>query len=230
MKLLTQRLYEMAAPELLQYLTNNLNTVSYTDLFNGLATESSLIYSVIFREAIRSKDKKQSFSLTVEKAERKAISMANNRRKRFVRRIYKKHPLFALEFIRERYPFYTNHDLDIDLKVKVSRVKKIKKTKFTSQFGLRASQIFKLSTKLKFKDLSEKERHKICNQIVGYQNGLKLKTPILLGVKYNSEVREYNFPWNETESKIKQFVMISKRCVSFEELDKAWSRASYAGN
>lgn len=230
MILLTQSLDTMATPELLHYLSNNLNSVTYSELFDVLASKNSLIYSVIFREALKSKEKKTQFNLTVEKAESRAVSMANNRRKRFVRRIYRKHPLFALEFIRERYPLYSENDLSSDLLRATSRAKKMKRVKSPSQFGLRVSQIFKLTTQLKFKDVSELERNTICNKIVGYQNGLKLKAPILLRVKYKGERREYNFAWNETENKIKQFVSLSNKCVNFEELDNEWSKASYAGN
>eukprot|EP01012_Entosiphon_sulcatum_P015538 TRINITY_DN20491_c0_g1_i1.p1 TRINITY_DN20491_c0_g1~~TRINITY_DN20491_c0_g1_i1.p1 ORF type:complete len:237 (-),score=29.62 TRINITY_DN20491_c0_g1_i1:658-1368(-) len=223
-------LSSLSSANLITFLSHNFHTITYKSLFNGLETATTVVNQVIYRTAILNKETKSEFFLTIDIAEKKAKTILLNRRKRFVRRVWKKYPLFAIELIKERYFDYTEDLLIPDLTISKRATKKVKFKKNISSFGLRISQIQKLAGLLKFKDTSEQERNTICNKIVGYSNALKLKTPILLTVRYAGEAREYSFKWNETEDKIKTFVALTKTNQSFSALDLDWSTRFTYGN
>jgi len=220
---IVQGIAYLSASDLITYLKQNNSITSYSILFKGLENSNTIINEVIFRNAILCKQDNQIFDLSNKVAQRKADNIALNRRKKFVRRTWKKTPLFAISLIRKRYKDYTEDLLIKDLTINKKNRKKEKFKRRPSSFGLRISQIQKLSSSLKFSDLTESERNTICNKIAGFANGLKLKKPICLTVRYNGETLEYKFLWNETEFKIKSFVALTKTCSSFEELDKSWN-------
>lgn len=222
--------YSLSSGSLLSYIHANIHTITYKTLFKWLEQATTVVNQVIIRTAISSKDGKKDFVLTIEMAERKAQYIVDNRRKRFVRRVWKKYPLFALQLIKERYVDYSEELLIKDLYVQSKKNKKEKFKKNIASFGLRISQIQKLSWLLKSSDTSEKERNTICNKIAGYMNGLKLKAPIVLTVNYSGILKEYNFKWNDTESRIKTFLQLTKEHKTFEALDSAWNNRFSYGN
>ncbi|PYF68417.1 hypothetical protein [Pedobacter nutrimenti] len=208
--------------DLITFLKSNFNILTYPTLFKGLENSNTIVNQVIFRAAINCKQENKEFIISAEFAYKKANGIALNRRKRFVRRIWKKTPLFAMSFIKERYKDYTEDQLLSDLLINKKYKKRPKFKKRPSSFGLRVSQIQKLAGLLRFSDVLEVERNTICNKIVGYENSLKHKLPILLTVRYDNETMVYQFPWNETETKIKTFVSLTKKFSSFKELDEGF--------
>jgi hypothetical protein len=220
---------ELTGEQIIQLLTLELNQISYSSLFELIKQRDDLLKVIIARYAIKCKEDNLPFLLTIEKAQRKVSITVNNRRKKFVRRAWKSEPLFALEVIKVKYPDYTESMLLNDLKLNKPYKRREKFVKRPSHFGLRISQIKKLKGLLKVTDPTSREYNKYCNQIVGYMTGLKLKTPIILRVKYNGEIYEYEFPWYTWEFKIKSFIALSKTVNSVEELNEKWNATKHAG-
>jgi hypothetical protein len=220
---------KLTGEQIIQLFTLNLNQISYSSLFELINQRDNLLKVIIARHAIKCKQDKLPFLLTIDKAQRKVSITVNNRRKKFVRRVWKSEPLFALEVIKVKYPEYTESMLLDDLKLNKSYKRREKFVKRPSHFGLRISQIEKLKGLLKVTDPTSREYNKYCNQIVGYMTGMKLKTPIILPVKYHGEIYEYEFPWYTWEFKIKSFIALSKTVNSVEELDEKWNATKHAG-
>ena len=195
--------------DLLDEFKNNLERFSFKDLFNLLDQHEDLLTLVIIRSAIRAKEKGHSFELTMEAASRKVATMINTRRKLFVRRIFKKTPLFAIQFIRERYPFYKESDLIDDLKRRVSKqtVKPVK----TAKENFRTSQLRKWKEVLKYENPDSSTYHKACTTIALMSQALIRKERITLTVKLEGKAVQYYFHWNTLERVIKQFHKIANQ-------------------
>jgi len=217
------------AETLIRLFTTALEKFSYPELFEVLASPGAPLISIIIRTAIKSKQQAKPFRLSLEQAERRTVAVENNRRKKFASRAWKTQPLFALEVIRQKYPDYTEQMLTADLILVKRKKKREKFIKRTSEFGLRICQIRKLSGMLKLSDPESPEYYKCCNQIAGYMQGLKNRSPISLQVNYSGESLQYDFPWNSRESDIKAFIAITKKVGSFKELDEQWSSYHSSG-
>ncbi|TCC98801.1 hypothetical protein [Pedobacter hiemivivus] len=224
-----ESLLSYPAETLIQLFTATLEKFSYPELFAVLVSPETPLISTIIRTAIKSKQNAEPFRLSLEQAERRTVILLNNRRKKFARRTWKTQPLFALEVIRQKYPHYTEEILTADLILVKPRKRREKFVKRTSEFGLRICQIRKLSGIMKLSDPESPKYYKCCNQIAGYMQGLKNRSPISLQVNYSGESFQYDFPWNSRESDIKAFIAITKKVGSFKELDEQWSSYHSSG-
>ena len=223
-------LIDMSPEALLPFLSENLSGLAFSRLFGAFKTHHLILGQTILRMAIHCKERGISFNVSLEAAKRRCFAIENNRRRKFVRRMVKAAPLFALQLIRERYPNYKESEMATDLKLAKNYKKHEKFVKRPSQMGLRISQICKLGNELRFTDPSSAEYNRYCNLIAGYHNGLKNKLPIQLTVSYAGIFHVYTFPWNDTELRIKAFVALTKRVNSFDELDKQLAENSRYGS
>jgi len=213
-------LLQLIPADLIALLAKDLLVIPYEQLFNAFKHSEALLCQTIFRLAIHRKNAGLPFDISLGFAQHKCRIIETNRRKKFVRRAVKSAPLFALSLIRERYPDYVESMIAADLKLSKGYKRREKFVKRPSDMGLRICQIQKLSWKLRYTDPQSKEYNRYCNQIAGYMNGLKTKSPIIIEVNYNKVKMEYTFPWNATENKIKSFVALANKLTSFEELNQ----------
>jgi hypothetical protein len=121
----------------------------------------------------------------------------------YVRRVYRKNKLFALEEIHAKYPDYTEAMLQADLLV---RKTKLRKKKNKPVVDLHRFQLEKLARKLSLEDLSEQDYQSTCFRIVMLQNAHNLRLPIPLPVTLNKKTLVYSFSWRTRESVVKSFV------------------------
>lgn len=143
-------------------------------------------------------------NITIEQIEHRALISQQRTRRNYVRRVYRKNKLFALEEIRAKYPDYTEAMLQADLFVKKRR--RCRKKKSKPIVDLRRCQMEKLARKLSLEDLSEHDYHHTCCRIVLLQNAHKLRLPIQLTVTLNKNKLVYSFNWRTRESVVKSFV------------------------
>ena len=127
----------------------------------------------------------------------------------FVRRIFKKTPLFAIQYIRERYPFYKESDLIDDLKRRVSK-QTFKPVKAAKE-NFRISQLRKWKEVLKYESPNSNTYHKACTTIALMSQALIRKEKITLTVKLEGKTVQYYFQWNTLERVIKQFHKIANQ-------------------
>ncbi|MEJ6982435.1 hypothetical protein WG906_18360 [Pedobacter sp. P351] len=198
----------------------NLSKYSYVDLFSLLKDEETdLIFLTVIRAAIRAKEKKSTFTLTLEAAEKKAAQVRVNRRKRFVRRIYNRTPLFAIQYIRERYPDYRHEDLAFDLLLKKKPGSSFKSKPSKNDF--RSSQLQKLKDLIKYEDPQSLIYHKACTTIALMLQAQKRKECITLTVRLGGELKGYYFKWNTLERVIKSFhAMANQKGMTHERLEE----------
>lgn len=222
-------LLQVNPADLISLLAKDLFKIPYKQLFNALKFSETVLCQTIFRMAIQQKNAGLPFDITLGFAQRRCRIIETNRRKKFVRRTVKSAPLFALSLIRERYPDYVESMIAADLKLGKGYKRRDKLVKRPSDMGLRICQIRKLNSKLGYADPESKEYNTYCNQIAGYMNGLKTKSPIIIEVKYNKIKMEYAFAWNATESKVKSFVALANKLTSFEDLDQELSKQNRYG-
>jgi len=150
------------------------------------------------------------------------------RKKLFVRRQYKRYPVLALLFIRERYPDYTEDQLLKDIIVKRRPKKRNKKKKAILDF--RRVQMEKYAQRLKQFDKDSREYNQACNMIAILENAHQLKTPIELNVKLNGEKMTYYFHWDTKERRIKEFVAAANTKGTTHEMLEKLLRPSFTGN
>jgi hypothetical protein len=141
--------------------------------------------------------------VTDEMVNRKVFLSQERTRKNFVRRIYHRNKLFAMEEIRERYKDYTEEMLYADLIIKNSKPKRKKRKPIVD---LRRCQLEKLAHRLQSADLNGKDYHNTCCRMVMLQNAHDHRLPIPLTVTLNKETILYSFNWRTRESVVKSFV------------------------
>jgi hypothetical protein len=139
-------------------------------------------------------------------------------RRNFVRRVYKRHKLFALEEIKNRYPDYQEAMLYADLKQSKT---KPKKKKHKPILDLRRCQLQKLAFRIQREDLSPEEYHRTCCRMVMLQNAHDCRKPIPLIVTLNKETLVYSFGWRTRESVVKSFVSLANsKGVTHDQLNE----------
>jgi uncharacterized LabA/DUF88 family protein len=162
------------------------------------------------------------------KIKRKVLVSEERSRRNFVRRVYAKNKLFAMEEIRQRYQQYSAEQLQVDLHIRKSKIKR-KKQKLL--LDLRRCQLQKLASKLR-NDLSETEYQQLCNRIVLLQNAHDLRLPIPLTVKMQGETLVYDFDWRTREGVVKNFVALAnKKGMTHTDLKEHYDiiiRSSYS--
>jgi hypothetical protein len=141
--------------------------------------------------------------VTDKMVNRKVFLSQQRTRKNFVRRIYHKNKLFAMEEIRTRYKDYTEEMLHTDLIIKKCKPKRTKRKPITD---LRRCQLEKLAHRLQYSDLNDKDYHNTCCRMVMLQNAHDHRLPIPLTVTLNKETILYSFDWRTRESVVKSFV------------------------
>ncbi len=158
--------------------------------------------------------------VTDEMVNRKVFLSQERTRKNFVRRIYHKNKLFAMEEIRIKYKDYTEEMLQTDLIVKNSKPKRKKRKPIVD---LRRCQLEKLAHRLLSVDLNERDYHNTCCRIVMLQNAHDCRLPIPLTVTLTKETFIYSFDWRTRESVVKSFVTLANTTgMTHEELRKRY--------
>lgn len=155
-------------------------------------------------------------------AERTQEQKDRYRRKRFVKRILKRVPLYAMEEIRRRYPDYDEYMLRDDTKTRdpVTKSHRHKKKKADDDF--RSRQLAKYAELLKQSDEGSKDYHKACTQIALLTQNHNEKRQIHIVVKKNGDVRGFNFNWQTREVYIKKFIQLANEKTStWEDLMKS---------
>ncbi len=193
--------------------------------------EKRMTILILLRELYKSRATGQTegFKITIVEIERKALMSQQRTRRNYVRRVYQKNKLFALEEVRAKYPDYTEAMLQADLLVKKRRFRKKKSKPIVD---LRRCQLEKLARKLNFEDLSEHDYHHTCCRIVLLQNAHKLRLPIRLTVTLNKNKLIYSFNWRTRESVVKSFVgLANAKGMTHEQLalrHKEMSSSNYS--
>ncbi|OJW13926.1 hypothetical protein [Mucilaginibacter sp. 44-25] len=193
--------------------------------------EKRMTILILLRELYKSRATGQTegFNITIAEIERKALMSQQRTRRNYVRRVYQKNKLFALEEVRAKYPDYTEAMLQADLLVKKRRFRKKKSKPIVD---LRRCQLEKLARKLNFENLSEHDYHHTCCRIVLLQNALKLRLPIRLTVTLNKNKLIYSFNWRTRESVVKSFVgLANAKGMTHEQLalrHKEMSSSNYS--
>lgn len=146
--------------------------------------------------------------MTAEAVERKVLLAQQRSRRNFVRRVYEKNKLFAMEEIRAKYPEYAEAQLAADLQEKPGKAKRKKQKPIVD---LRRCQLQKLAAKLTLTEQDPANYHRLCNQIVLLQNAHDRRLPIPLTVKLQGETLVYDFKWQTRESAVKNFVALANQ-------------------
>jgi hypothetical protein len=163
-----------------------------------------------------------------ENLQRKVLLSQERSRKNFVRRIYRRNPLFALEEIRTRYADYVEEQLTLDLQIK-KKIAKPKKQK--PVLDLRRCQLEKLAAELRHEDLPPVEYNTICNRIVLLQNAHDLRLAIPLTVKLQGETLVYDFNWKTRERVVKDFAALANtNGITHETLKKRYTEIIQSRN
>jgi hypothetical protein len=164
----------------------------------------------------------------LETVNRKVLLSKDRSRRNFVRRVYRKNKLFALEEIRTRYPDYEEVLLQKDLAVKSQ---KPKRKKHKPILDLRRCQLEKLTSLLRSGDLPELEYHSVCNRIGMLQNAHDRRLPIPLSVKLQGETLVYDFDWKTRENIVKSFVeLANKQGMTHDLLKKRYQEITSSRN
>ena len=160
----------------------------------------------LYRDVVKPPQEREPLS---EKAIMHKVEVQQRRaRRNFVRRVYGKNRLFALEEIRGKYPAYTEEMLSADL---VRKPGKPKRKKHKPVTDLRGCQLQKLAHLLRCGELDSKTYHDTCNKIVMLQNAHNQRLPIPLTVKLQGETLVYDFAWRIREGVVKSFVELANR-------------------
>jgi hypothetical protein len=167
--------------------------------------EKRLTVLILLRELYKNYGRTEKLGITPEIIERKAFLSQERSRKNFVRRVYKKNKLFALQEIQSRYPDYCDEQLTGDL---LQKTKKVKIAKAKPVLDLRRCQLEKLAFKLKMSN-DETEYHQTCCRIVMLESAHKLRLLIPLTIKLQGEVLVYSFNWKTRERVVKSFVELA---------------------
>jgi hypothetical protein len=139
---------------------------------------------------------------------RKSELQQQRTRRNFVRRVYQKNKLFALQEINTKYPGYTEEMLWEDLHI---ARKKEKHKKHKPVTDLRGCQLQKLAHRLKYVPLDDKTYHDTCNRIAILQQAHSLRLPVPLIVNLQQETLVYSFPWKIREGVVKDFVALANK-------------------
>jgi len=144
-----------------------------------------------------------------EQGIRRKVELQQQRtRRNFVRRVWQKNKLFAMEEIRLKYPDYTADVLTADLHQKKKTAKRKKLRPVTD---LRQCQLQKLAHRLKYTQLDEKDYNDTCNRIAILQQAHSLRLPVPLLVNLQKEALVYSFPWKIREGVVKDFVALANK-------------------
>lgn len=164
----------------------------------------------------------------LETVNKKILRSKERSVRNFVRRVYRKNKLFALDEIRNRYPDYEEVMLLKDVAVKS---KKVKRKNHKPMLDLRRCQLEKLSALLRSGDLPEQEYHNVCNRMVMLQNAHDRRLPIPLSVKLQGETLVYDFDWKTRENIVKSFVeLANKQGMTHEVLKKRYQEIRSSPN
>jgi hypothetical protein len=140
---------------------------------------------------------------------RRKVELQQQRtRRNFVRRVYHKNKLFALEEIQVKYPDYKADMLPADLHIAKKTAKRKKHKPLTD---LRQCQLEKLAHRLKYSLLDDKTYNETCNRIAILQQAHNLRLPVPLIVKLQQETLVYSFPWKIREGVVKDFVELANK-------------------
>ena len=146
------------------------------------------------------------------------LQIETNRRKRFVRRCYKKSPLWVIEYVRERYQYYEPAMLIDDLRIRYKRKNKFEKhTRWPEDF--RSCQIRKYVTRMESSDRESVEYHKACIMISRLNEAHIKRKDIYLTIRINNQSIRYGFKWNSTEKFIKHVASLNLVSSTFEEFE-----------
>lgn len=230
---------ELVRPEseeslLLRSLLNKGELLTPKEVFDMLVTEQDgqkrlgiLILLREFYQSMVSPDGNKGVP-DLETVNKKILRSKERSRRNFVRRVYRKNKLFALEEIRTRYPDYEEVLLLKDVAVKS---KKVKPKKHKPTLDLRRCQLEKLSALLRSGDLPEMEYHSVCNRIVMLQNAHDRRLPIPLSVKLQGETLIYDFDWKTRENIVKSFVeLANKQGMTHEVLKSRYQEVRSSPN
>jgi hypothetical protein len=154
----------------------------------------------------RSVDKQA--ALTEPGIRRKVELQQQRTRRNFVRRVYQKNKLFAMQEIQVRYPDYKEAMLAADLHIAKKATKRKKHKPITD---LRQCQLEKLAHRLQYAKLNEKDYNDTCNRIAILQQAHNLRLPVPLLVNLQKEVLVYSFPWKVREGVVKEFVALANK-------------------
>lgn len=213
-----QEALPLTSESLISEFSSNLDSYSFSDLLNLLGQESNHLMRIILRAAIAFKEKGVSFSLTHEKAERRARQSEIARRRNFVRRTFKIWGLFSLPIIKSQYPEYPEEMITQDL-IRKKRHVRIKKSKPRRDF--RAAQLNKYEVLYHVTEQTSREFSKICERISSLTNADRQKLPIHLTVTLGCERYDYVFKWNTSERQIKEFhTLANTKGVRHEDLQE----------
>ncbi|OKS88730.1 hypothetical protein [Mucilaginibacter polytrichastri] len=146
--------------------------------------------------------------LTEQSIRRKVELQQQRARRNFVRRVYAKNKLFALEEILIKYPDYTTDMLCADLHIKRKADKRKKHKPITD---LRRCQLEKLAHLLRYGQLNDKAYNNTCNRIAILQHAHSLRLPVPLLVNLQQEAVVYSFPWQIREGVVKDFVALANK-------------------
>lgn len=160
----------------------------------------------LYRDVVKPPDERQ--PLDEQDIMHKVEVQKRCARRNFVRRVYGKNRLFALEEIQQKYPAYTEEMLIADLQRKPAKARHKKHKPVTD---LRRCQLQKLALRLRNQPLNEKEYQATCNQIVLLQNAHDHRLPVPLTVKLQGETLVYFFNWKIREGVVKAFVELANR-------------------
>ncbi|QEM06185.1 hypothetical protein DIU31_022685 [Mucilaginibacter rubeus] len=198
---------------------------SVTEIGERLRTEQigkkRLAILILLRELYRNASGESiKLTITASDIERKVFVSQECIRKNFVRRVFQKNPLFAIEEIQTRYPDFNETMLYHDLNRKKAKSKR-KKTK--PIVDLRRCQLEKLARKLSLEDISEQDYQSTCCRIVLLQNAHTLRLPIPLTVTLNKDTLVYSFNWRTRETVVKSFVdLANTQGMTHEQLGKRY--------
>lgn len=144
-----------------------------------------------------------------EQGIRRKVELQQQRtRRNFVRRVWQKNKLFAIEEIKAKYPDYTANMLAADLHQKKKAAKRKKHKPVTD---LRQCQLQKLAHRLKYAGLDEKDYNETCNRIAILQQAHSQRLPVPLLVNLQKEALVYSFPWKIREGVVKDFVALANK-------------------
>jgi hypothetical protein len=156
--------------------------------------------------------------VTGELLSHKVFLSQERTRKNFVRRVYRRNKLFAIEEIRSKYPEYADTDLCADL---IKKCSKAKRKKHKPIVDLRCCQPGKLAQRLRSESLNEEDYHKTCCRMVMLQHAHNNRLPICLVVNLNKDTLIYSFHWATRESVVKAFVRLANtKGMNHEQLGK----------
>jgi hypothetical protein len=206
-------------------LIQNGHNYSVSEIGQRLKREQTekkrLAVLILLRELYRNgAGESKRLTITASGIERKVFVSQERTRKNFVRRVFKKNPLFAVEEIQTRYPEYNERMLYYDLKRKKAKSNRKKSKPIVD---LRRCQLEKLARKLSLEDLSEQDYQSTCFRIVMLQNAHDLRLPIPLTVTLNKKTLVYSFNWRTRERVVKSFVdLANTQGMTHEQLEKRY--------